>query len=145
MYGHIPLLTHERFHSFLSEFRNITLKYVDNDEAGEHLGTLFWFTFEMGIIRKNGEPRPHSGAILTSRSIIDNAKSQHTTKHLFNIRKVLRTPYNHARLQTGYFFLESFYNLFDSLKTLEENLRYAFGLNAEDLQLSTEKQQLSGS
>ncbi len=132
IYGHIPLLTNERFYRFLTEFSIIALKYVENEKAVEFLGRLYWFTFEMGVIWESGEMKPYGGAIITSDSEITNVKNPDIPKHAFDISKILNTPYDNYKLQKEYFVIDSFDDLFDCLKDLEDYLIANLQQAAED-------------
>jgi (S)-3,5-dihydroxyphenylglycine transaminase len=120
--GHLPLLTNEKFIRFLTAYSIIALKYVNNDRAIEFLGRLYWFTYEMGLIKEDGEYKPYGGAIITSSGEIENVRSGRTAKHAFDIDHIFRTPYNSFRLQNEYFVIDSFDDLFNSLGNLEAKL-----------------------
>ena len=122
VYGHLPLLTNEKFVKFLTAYSAIALKYINNDNAVDHLGRLYWFTYEMGIIREDGVLKPYGGAIITSAEEIANAEDPVIPKYDFDIDHVFRTPYNSFKLQKEYFVIESFDDLFYCLAKLEPAL-----------------------
>ncbi|ELR68463.1 hypothetical protein C900_00356 [Fulvivirga imtechensis AK7] len=121
--GHVPLLTNEPFCRFLTEFSIIALKYADNEKAVEFLGRLYWYTFEMGLIRENGELLPYGGAIITSTGEIENVSDNKISKYEFDINHIFNTPYDNYHLQKEYFIINSFDDLFKSLEGLEACLR----------------------
>ncbi|MFA0961129.1 aminotransferase class I/II-fold pyridoxal phosphate-dependent enzyme [Roseivirga sp. BDSF3-8] len=122
IYGHIPLLTNEKFFRFLTKFSILALKYAEDPMAVEFLGRLYWYTFEMGVIWEGGELKPYGGAIVTSKTEIENLNSKETSIYPFDIHHILNTPYNPYALQSQYFAVRSFDELFYSLEDLEEQL-----------------------
>jgi len=119
--GHVPLLINEKFTKFLVSLSIIALKYVNNKKAIDFLGRLFWFTYEMGLIREDGELKPYGGAIITSAQEVENSKKD-LPKHRFTLKGVFQQEYSPYRLQHEYFVIESFDDLFNCLDDLEDIL-----------------------
>ena len=122
VFGHIPLLTNEKFIKFLSAYSIIALKYANNEKALELLGRLYWFTYEMGLIFEDGDIKPYGGAIITSSEEIANVRNVNIPKHEFDINKIFNTAFNPYTLQKEYFVIKSFDDLFNCLETLEVKL-----------------------
>ena len=122
VFGHLPLLTNEKFLKFLTAYRIIAFKYVNNEKAIDLLGRLYWYTYEMGIINEDGENKPYGGAIITSAGEIDNINNDNVRKHSFDLNHIFRTPYNPYKLQNEYFIINSFDDLFNSLENIESAL-----------------------
>lgn len=120
--GHLPMLTNDKFVKFLTAYSIIALKYVNNDRAIDFLGRLYWYTYEMGVIRDNGGFKPYGGAIITSKEEIHNLQDEKVPKYAFDLDKIFLTPYNPYKLQNEYFFINSFDDLFNCLEHLEEKL-----------------------
>lgn len=120
--GHLPLLTNPDFVKFLTSYSIIAFKYVDNEKAIEMLGRLYWYTYEMGVIRENGAYKAYGGAIITSASESANLNDPAIPKHEFDIDHIFKTPYNPYKLQNEYFVINSFDELFSSLENLEAKL-----------------------
>jgi len=120
--GHVPLLINEKFTKFLVSLSIIALKYVNNKKAIDFLGRLFWFTYEMGLIREDGEIKPYGGAIITSAQEVENSNSREIPKHRFSVKAVFQQEYSPYKLQNEYFVIESFDDLFNCLDSLEDIL-----------------------
>jgi monomeric phenylalanine-4-hydroxylase len=120
--GHLPLLTNEKFLKFLTAYSLIALKYVNNDRAIEFLGRLYWYTYEMGIIRENGEFKAYGGAVITSADEITNLANAKIQKYNFDVDQIFRTVYNPFKLQNEYFVIDSFDDLFNCLEVLETKI-----------------------
>lgn len=135
VYGHLPLLTNEKFTRFLTAYSIIALKYVNNDRAIDFLGRLYWFTYEMGLIRKGDGFKAYGGAIITSAEEINNTGLSSIAKYDFDLEHIFRTPYNSFKLQREYFIIESFDDLFQSIELLEKKLIEHLLLPVEDYTL----------
>lgn len=122
VYGHLPLLTNEKFIKFLTAYSIIALKYVNNDRAIDFLGRLYWFTYEMGLINENGEYKPYGGAIITSAGEMANIRKEEIPKYQFDLERIFKTPYDNFKLQKEYFVIDSFDDLFNSIERLETTL-----------------------
>lgn len=122
IYGHVPMLTNEKFYRFLTEFSIIALKYINYEKAVEYLGRLYWYTYEMGIIWEDGKLTPYGGAIITSHAEIENVNNPDVPKHNFDLDRIFHTAYDPYKLQNEYFIIGSFDDLFDCIENLERTL-----------------------
>lgn len=130
--GHLPLLTNELFVKYLTKFSIIAIKYVKNERAVEFLGRLYWYTYEMGLIREETQNKPYGGAVLTSSEEIKNVRSEKPSIHEFDVNHVFDTAYNPYDLQNEYFTINSFEELFESLELIEEKLIYKLFITERD-------------
>ncbi|HWK05368.1 MAG TPA: aminotransferase class I/II-fold pyridoxal phosphate-dependent enzyme [Puia sp.] len=122
VFGHVPLLTSEKFYRFLTEFSTLALKYIDDELAVEELGRLYWYTYEMGVIYEDGELMSYGGAILTSNSEVRNVYNKEVPKLPFNVEEIFRTPYDPFQLQKKYFAIDNFDDLFNCMSKLQLKL-----------------------
>lgn len=122
IFGHLPLLTNEKFAKFLTDFSRIALKYVDDPKAIELLGCLYWYTFEIGIIKEGGENKAYGGAFITSIEEMENLNNKSIPKRLFSLEMIFGSSFNPYKLQDEYFVINSFQELFNVVEGLEENL-----------------------
>ena len=120
--GHLPLLTNQKFTRFLTAFSIIGLKYVNNERAIDLLGRLYWFTYEMGIIREDDEYKAYGGAIITSAKERAHMQLDQVSKHAFSLVQIFNTAYNPYKLQNEYFVIDSFDDLFGVIDDLEAQL-----------------------
>ncbi|WP_432328239.1 aminotransferase class I/II-fold pyridoxal phosphate-dependent enzyme [Mucilaginibacter sp. P25] len=122
VFGHLPLLTDEKFTKFLTAYSIIALKYINNEKAIDILGRLYWFTYEMGLIREDGECKPYGGAVITSVEEILNVSNEKVPKHSFDVDHIFKSLFDSFKIQLEYFVIDSFDDLFSSLATLEQKL-----------------------
>lgn len=120
--GHVPLLTNLEFVNFLANYSMLALKYLKDDRAVNILGRLYWFTCEMGVIVEQGEYKAYGGAVITSAQEIVNINNRNAPKYPFSINQILNTTFDYSRLQTEYFVINSYDELFNSLTDLEEHV-----------------------
>jgi len=123
--GHVPMLLSDVFSSFMVEFSAISKRYLQHEKAIEYMSSLYWFTLEMGLIREDDVIKPFGGAIITSKDEVKNIFSEASKKHEFNIRNVINTPVK-LMIQSEYFIIENYDQLFYSLKDLEYILAEEF-------------------
>ncbi len=122
-FGHVPLLTNQSFCDFLAEFSTISLKYIDNEEAVRLLQKLYWFTVEFGLIRENNELKIYGGGIISSSGeSVYSLCSGIPERVPYCIEEILKTEVKIDVYQKKYFVIESYEQLFQSLKNFEEIL-----------------------
>lgn len=132
IFGHVPLLTHTKFYTYLQAFSKIALRHIDNEDAVQYLGRLYWFTFEMGLIREEEELRPYGGAILTSALEISNMLNPNVPKIPYDLKIIMQTSYDNLKLQQQYFVIDSFDQLFNNLELIEPCLASLAKSNANN-------------
>jgi phenylalanine-4-hydroxylase len=119
VFGHIPLLTDESYCSFLLGLSNIALKHIDNAEVIELLSRIYWFTIEFGLIKEHNQTKIYGAGIISSSGETKYSLSEKPTHHIFDLKKVLNTPFYKDHIQEQYFIIESFDALYDCLPQLE--------------------------
>ncbi|MDH4471666.1 MAG: aminotransferase class I/II-fold pyridoxal phosphate-dependent enzyme [Fluviicola sp.] len=120
--GHLPLLTNEKFTRFLTAYCIVALKYIHNEKALDLLGKLYWYTYETGLIKKDGAYFPYGGAIITSSEEIENFNRSEIPKHTFDLQHIFRSEFSPYSLQKEYFVIESFDDLFNCIDEIEPTL-----------------------
>jgi len=120
VFGHIPLLSEQFFCDFLQGLSDLSLEHIDNPVVIEYLARLYWYTVEFGLIRTDDVVKIYGAGILSSAgesvfSLSDEAK------HLdFDPIQIMKTPYIKDKYQAQYFVIDSFEELFQSLKTVRD-------------------------
>ena len=122
-FGHIPLLTNQAFCDFLAEFSVISLKYIHVEEAVKLLQKLYWFTVEFGLIRENNKLKIYGGGIISSSGeSVYSLVSGVPERVPYCIEEILKTEVKIDAYQKKYFVIESYEQLYQSLKNFEEIL-----------------------
>lgn len=123
LYGHAPMLASPVFSEFISRYAEIAIGYINDPEAVEYMSRFYWYTMEMGLIEEDEKLKPFGSAILTSAGEMENIVNPDVPKRPFDVEDVLNTPYDSFSLQTQYFYLHSFEQLFDALGTFRQTLQ----------------------
>ena len=113
-FGHVPLLSNTVFADYMQRYGQRAM------EAGAHidlLARLYWYTVEFGLIRTPAGLKIYGAGILSSASEVRHA-IEGDVEHLpFDAVKVMRRPYVIDKLQSTYFVLDDFRQLFEAADT----------------------------
>jgi len=132
-YGHVPLLSNQSFVDFIEELAKMALKYIDNPYAVELISRLYWFTVEFGLIKENGKLKIYGAGILSSPSeSFYSVNNKEVPRYRFDLRHILKTPYYKHDFQKQYFVINSYEQLYKSLKYLEDILLEELKLEPEE-------------
>jgi phenylalanine-4-hydroxylase len=123
VFAHVPLLSIQPFVDFLQGLSAIALKHIENPDAVELLSRLYWFTVEFGLIKEEGKLKIYGAGILSSigesqYSVFD----EKVPRYKFDVRHIMQTPYYKHDFQKQYFVIDSYEQLFNSVKQIEQIL-----------------------
>lgn len=125
IFGHCPLLVEPTYANFIQDYAQLVLTYPESDWP--LLQRLFWFTVEFGLIATPQGLRAYGGGILSS--VIETVycvESHVPLRILFDPLVALRTPYRIDQLQTTYFVIDDFTQLYEMATiNLQETLHQA--------------------
>lgn len=111
IFGHAPLLMDPHYAAFVEAYGKTGLAAAHKDRVW--LARLFWFTVEFGLLARSGECQVYGAGIVSSADEITYAvENPDIQRRPFDIVDVLRTPYRIDVLQTIYFTIESFEQLY---------------------------------
>lgn len=122
VFGHIPLLIHPPYASFMETLGKLALKWHPIPEAINLLSRIYWFTIEFGLISESDEIQVYGAGILSSPGETQNALSQYPERHAFDIERILQTDYRKDVVQDIYFIISSWKQLYNSLSEIEKQL-----------------------
>lgn len=128
IFGHCPMLTEPVFADFVQEYAKFVLACDKNDWP--LLQRLFWFTVEFGLIQTPKGLRIYGGGILSSiGETVYSIESDLPQRQLFNPLVALRTPYRIDQMQSTYFVIQDYQELYHFATThLKETLKRAHEL-----------------
>ncbi len=110
-FGHLPLLTWAPFADFLERFGQCVLH--TDEKYRKYLFRIFWFTVEFGLIKTREGMKIYGAGILSSHGetprSLDTDQVAHTR---FDPLLCARTAYRHDVMQSEYFFIEDFDEIF---------------------------------
>ena len=119
VFGHIPLLSNPVFSDFANEFGKLGLTVINDEEKLKMLQRLYWFTIEFGLIRQNGI-KLYGAGIASSFGEANSSLSDHNIKLDFDLEKVIHEEFRTDVVQTKYFVINSFEELFESIVQLSQ-------------------------
>jgi phenylalanine-4-hydroxylase len=123
IFAHVPLLSIQSFVDFVQGLAKIALKHIDNPDAVEFIGRIYWFTVEFGLILEEGQIKIYGAGILSSSGESDYAVHDKAVPRLaYNVRTIMLTPYYKHDFQKQYFVIDSYEQLSLSLKEIEQVL-----------------------
>jgi phenylalanine-4-hydroxylase len=125
VFGHVPLLMHPAFADYMAMFGQKGPQAVQWDKAhpqavtsaSERLSRLYWFTVEFGLVNSPQGLKAYGAGILSSFQETPYAVDSPTPRRLpFEPAAVMRQAYCIDHLQTTYFVLQQYADLFDTAK-----------------------------
>ncbi len=128
IFGHTPLLTDPRYAAFVEAYGKAGLAAGGKDRVW--LARLFWFTVEFGLLARGDGYQVYGAGIVSSSDEIGYAvNSPAAQRRPFDSIDVLRTPYRIDILQTVYFSIGSFDELYElAQRDLAGDIRQAQSL-----------------
>ncbi|HLP10339.1 MAG TPA: phenylalanine 4-monooxygenase [Flavobacteriales bacterium] len=123
VFGHVPLLLNEAYVSFFKGVAKLAIENIDNAEVIAALGRIYWFTIEFGLINENGKAKAYGAGIISSFGETNHALSEKASHFPFEVRTIMHKPFVNTQIQTDYFVIESFEQLFASLTQIEAEIK----------------------
>lgn len=123
IFGHIPLLMNKNYAEFVQQFGQLGVEFGHNKVIEKQLQRLYWFTIEFGLIKQNDETRIYGAGIISSSGESNHIFEDDITVSDYDVEKVLNNDFITSEIQTQYYEIESFEQLFLSVKELRESLR----------------------
>ncbi len=112
LFGHCPMLTEQVYADFMQDYAKKVLTFPESDWP--LLQRLFWFTVEFGLIKTTNGLRAYGGGILSSISeTVYCVESDAAMRVLFDPVVAFRTPYRIDMLQSVYFVIDNYRQLYD--------------------------------
>ena len=122
VFGHTPLLAEPKFAQFMKDFGDLGVEFIDDEEVVIQLQRLYWFTIEFGLIYENG-PKVYGAGICSSFGETIHSLSANVEVVSFDLERVINTEFKTDVVQTLYFELESFDQLFEEFKLFRDTIR----------------------
>ncbi|MCM8731799.1 phenylalanine 4-monooxygenase [Hephaestia sp. GCM10023244] len=108
VFGHVPMLADPVFADYLAAYGRGGQRAMELG-ALKHLGRLYWYTVEFGLIEEAGALRIYGSGIVSSFSESRFALDDPSPNRLrFDLKRVMRTEYRIDDFQQNYFVIPSF-------------------------------------
>ncbi len=132
IFGHIPLLMDEEYADFMQAIGELGMRHTNSDEAILQLKRLYWFTIEFGLLRQKGDLKIYGAGIISSFGESNHIFENKTINiDSFDMISVLNQAFINSEIQTQYFEVESFQQIYNSMESLVGSLVEAEKKEAE--------------
>ncbi|PWN07157.1 phenylalanine 4-monooxygenase [Rhodohalobacter mucosus] len=122
IFGHVPLLMNPEYAKFVEGFGRLGVEYGHNKTVERQLQRLYWFTIEFGLIKLKENTRIYGAGIISSSGETKHIFEDDIDVHSYNADRVLHTDFITSEIQTQYFEITSFEELYLSVSTLDKQL-----------------------
>ncbi|MFO7799540.1 phenylalanine 4-monooxygenase [Rhodohalobacter sp.] len=123
IFGHIPLLMNADYARFVEEFGKLGVEYGHNKIVEKQLQRLYWFTVEFGLIKQDENTQIYGAGIISSAGETDHIFEDNVEVRPYMVDQVLDNDFITSEIQTRYYEIGSFEELFNSVGELEKNLK----------------------
>lgn len=120
LFAHCPILLDKDYAIFLSEIARFALECSKLEQM--IIQRFLWYTIEVGLIQTSHGLRIYGGALISSpQEVIYSLESKEPERKAFNLLEIARSPYRADVLQSTYYIINDFQELYNfefSLKKL---------------------------
>jgi phenylalanine-4-hydroxylase len=128
VFGHVPMHAHPVFADFLAHYGQLCAS-IHDDLILERIGRVFWYTVEFGLIRQNGKVKVYGSGLISSNGECSNVINGGCQVRNFDLDEVLRTPVKVDEMHHLLFAIESFDQIYQAVRTIENRIRRGSRLN----------------
>ena len=121
VFGHIPLFVDKKYADFAQQMGRIGVAFKSSEKVLLQLQRIYWFTIEFGLL-KSEKPQIYGAGIISSFGETNSIYKKETKILPYNLDEIIATDFNNNEMQTVYFLLNSFDELYDSLNIYEASL-----------------------
>jgi phenylalanine-4-hydroxylase len=121
IFGHIPLFMNSEYGDFAQKMGEIGVRFKGSEEILIELQRLYWFTIEFGLLQEAGT-KIYGAGIISSFGETNTIYEKGTEIWPFDMDEIISTDFNNSVIQTKYFLLPSFEELYAALNKYEERL-----------------------
>ncbi len=105
--GHLPMFAERSFADAVAEYGRVCHS-MDSEEKLELMGRLYWYTFEFGLIRQDGEVKVYGSGVASSQQECTNVLSGGCEIRDFSVAEVLNTTVKVDEIHHRLFAISSF-------------------------------------
>lgn len=112
----------ESYADFAQKLGALGVKYIDDKKVVTQLQRLYWFTIEFGLITYQGKNLIYGAGIISSSGETDHVMNDGVEVRPYDIFDIIEQDFITSEIQTKYFALNDFDELFTSIENLEKVL-----------------------
>jgi phenylalanine-4-hydroxylase len=105
--GHLPMFAEQSFGDAVAEYGRVC-HAMEDDEKLERMGRLYWYTFEFGLIRQQGDVKIYGSGVASSHAECTNVLSGGCEIVDFSVERVLNTTVKVDEIHKRLFAIHSF-------------------------------------
>jgi phenylalanine-4-hydroxylase len=105
--GHLPMFADQSFADAVAEYGRVC-HAMASEEQLERMGRLYWYTFEFGLIRQDGEVKVYGSGVASSQQECTNVLSGGCEIRDFSVSEVLNTTVKVDEIHKRLFAINSF-------------------------------------
>jgi phenylalanine-4-hydroxylase len=121
VFGHVPMHAHPVFADFLQHY-GVVCAGLNDSQALEKMGRLFWFTVEFGVIRQSGGIRLYGSGLISSPGESAYVIEGRPEIRNFNIDQVLNQKFSTSEMQRVLYAVDSFDQVYEAAHEAKERL-----------------------
>jgi len=122
IFGHIPLLMNESYSNFAQKLGEVGVKNIENKEIVLQLQRLYWFTIEFGLKKGTNKTEIYGAGIMSSFGESNYIYEANTEIIPFNFSSVINRPFKTDEIQSLYYEIESYDELYNSLNEFDKKM-----------------------
>jgi phenylalanine-4-hydroxylase len=112
--GHLPMFAERSFADAVAEYGRVCHS-MDNEEKLERMGRLYWYTFEFGLIRQDGDVKVYGSGVASSQAECTNVLSGGCEIRDFSVAEVLNTTVKVDEIHHRLFAISSFAEILSAI------------------------------
>jgi phenylalanine-4-hydroxylase len=125
VFGHVPMLAQPRVADVLEALGHQGLAALGSGHLAL-LSRLYWYTIEFGLAREDGTLKIYGAGLASSFGEAGFSLGHPAPwRRPFDLDEVLRTPYRSDAFQRGYFVIDGFDGLLETLANADLSRAYA--------------------
>ena len=121
IFGHIPLFMNKEYGNFAQKMGKIGVSFKDSEKILTELQRIYWFTIEFGLLKGN-QSKIYGAGIISSFGETNFIYEKGTDISPFDLNEIINTDFCNSEIQTKYFLLNSFEELYEAFDKYAKNL-----------------------
>ncbi len=120
IFGHIPLFMDQDYADYVQKVGELGIRYRHDEKIIRQLQRLYWFTIEFGLMRTDdGKNSIYGAGILSSYGETNHIFYDDIDIYPFDIQVIMNQEFTTSEIQTQYYEIEGFGQLYSSLEEVE--------------------------
>mgnify|MGYP000161821325 CR=1 FL=1 len=119
IFGHIPLLMNPEYAQFIEDIGQLGLRHKNDRSILDRLEKLYWFTIEFGLMQAQDGLQIYGAGIISSYGETNHIYTEGVKISGFDLEHILNAHFTTSEVQNQYCSIDSFAQLYSSIKSLE--------------------------